>query len=244
MKRFRVLSIAVGLILVGLVTVVAYLSVGGLRVRRPASKLDERFNAPETVEQTKAFLDKVKSQINALPPGDSQSNEVEMIKLSAAVYGRAIEHPELPEVWITAAMVISRRLRHDAKTVAPTCAEDLRTPPRIGSPDKSERVTFTTYGDCAISLDGDGGVMKRNRLSTVKNPRINVLELRHVHVTYRGGSFPSIATLTCIQCTFDLQLRGIPPLRGKSFIRGLLVTYSEDFAIEISNDSQDRSPAY
>jgi hypothetical protein len=83
--------------------------------------------------------------------------------------------------------------------------------------------------------------MKRNRRSAVKNPTINVLELRHVHVTYRGGPFPSIATLTCVQCTFDLQLRGIPPPRGKSFIRGLLVTYSENFAIEILNDSPDLS---
>jgi hypothetical protein len=71
---------------------------------------------------------------------------------------------------------------------------------------------------------------------------IHLMELKDVHVTYRGGPFLPITTLACVQCSFDLQVRGVPPPRGKSFIRGLLMTYSENFAIEISDDTRQAPP--
>jgi hypothetical protein len=228
MSRFRVLWIVVGLSLAGLVAAVAWLSVGGLRIHRPASELYARLKAHESVEQTKDYLAKVQSRLNSLPWKDDQPDNAEMTMLSAAVYRRAIDYPELPEVWIAAAAVINRRSQQSAKTTTPSCGYDSGATPPTGSSHRLKPMAFTVYQDCAISLDGDG--------RAITNPMIDVLELKDVHVTYRGGPFPPISTLTCVQCSFDLQVQGIPPPRGKSFIRGLLMTYSENFAIEISND--------
>jgi hypothetical protein len=104
------------MILPGLAVAVVWPSLVGLLVRRPASDLYEGFNTHESVEQTKVFLAKVQSQLNMLPRRDSQSGEAEMTMLSAALYRRAIDYPELSKVWITAAAVINRRSQHDAKT--------------------------------------------------------------------------------------------------------------------------------
>ena len=62
----------------GLAGAVAWLSVVALRVRRPASELNERFNSRESVGQTKEYLAKVQSQLSTLLHRDSQSAEVEM----------------------------------------------------------------------------------------------------------------------------------------------------------------------
>jgi hypothetical protein len=233
MSRFRVLPIAVGLILVGLATVAVYLSIG-VRVRRPSSEWGGRFNAPESVEQTRAFLAKVESRIRALPSTQGQSHEMEM--LSAAVYRRAIEHPELPEVWKTAAAVINRQSRHDMGTITAVCGEDSSAIPQIGHRDKLENVAFTTYQNCAISLDDDGRAIKNNRQSAARSSIANLLQLKDVRVTYRGGALLPVTTLSCLECTFEIDLQGIPPPRGKSLIRGLLMTYSDNFAINISSN--------
>lgn len=238
MNRF--LWIPVGLILAGLV---ALLSVVRLRVP-PVSEIYVRFNAHEPVEQTKDYLAKVQHQMNTPPLRDNQSDEPDMVMLSAAVYRRAIEYPDLPEVWTTAAAVINRRSQHNAKAITPICEEDASTTAQVGSSSKLKSVAFTTYENCAISLDGDGSAIRKTRRSAVRYTTRDVLELKDVHVIYRGGPPPAITIFSCVRCTFDVQLHSIPPARGKSFIRGLLMAYSENFAIEISDFSPQKPPPY
>lgn len=238
MNKFRVVAIAGGIILI-LTAVVICLSSVSLYVRRPAFKFDQRVHRPESVEETRAFLTRVASRIDQLDPNANRSDAMDMMKLSAALYQRTIEHPELPEVWKTAALVIDKRSTNNSDQVALGCGENPNTVSQAESPDRFERVALMAYHDCVISLDDGMRVIARDRRTAVENPTINLLELKNVHVTYRGGSFPLVTTFSCVQCTFDMQVLSIPSPRGKSFLRGLLMAYSENFAIEISDDDPD-----
>lgn len=234
MIKLRVLAIAVGLVLVGLMTVGVWLSLLHVHVPQRAYELAP---AHESLEQTRAILNLVESQIIKLPPNEGRSDDMKMMEFSAAVYQRAIAHPELPDVWKAAALVINRRSMHDSNAIAAICGGDPGAKSWSTSGDKSQGAVSNAYQNCTISLDDDGRAIKQgNRRGRASAPKDYLLQLKNVRVMYSGGALLPISVLGCVECTFEVDLRGSPPPRGKSLIRGLLMAYSDNFAINISDD--------
>ena len=228
------LVITVGLVVSGLMALGVLLSLLHVHVPRRAYELAP---AHESVEQTRAFLVLVESEIHRLPPNQGQSDAIKMMELSGAVYQRAITNPELPEVWKVAALVINRRSKRDSKANTAICGGESGAKLRSRSGDQFQRVASTAYQNCTISLDDDGRAIKEeNRRSRASTPTGRLLQLQNVHVIYRGGALLPITTLGCVECTFEVDLQDTPPPRGKSLIRGLLMAYSDNFAINISDD--------
>jgi hypothetical protein len=206
----------------------------GFRVPRRAFEFDEKIPRRESPEQTKQFLARVELQIQQLHPGMSELDQSKLTAISAEVYQRAILHPELREVWITAASVIDKRSKQNSNVTA--CGLEPFTTAQHASPDSFENVSIVSFQDCVLSLDGDEFVTTRVRRAAAKNPKNTMMELDNVHVVYRGGALPPFTTLSCVGCTFDVQLQDSPPLRGRSFVRGLLMSDFTNFSVGISSD--------
>lgn len=192
---------------------------------------------PQSPQQVAALLTKMNVRVAMLRPRENEGDRAEMTAISARLYQLAVKHPEIAEVWKTAARVINMRSGSDSTRGASICGSTPSTMPNDGVPDKFESLALVSYRNCEISLDGDDFVMARNRRAAIKNPKDAMLELNNVHVIYRGGHFPRVTMFTCTECTFEIRLQEIPPPRGRSFIRGLLFSDFNNLSIGISGSS-------
>jgi hypothetical protein len=230
MHNFKKHWTAWGLIIVLPIAACTWVLFFGLRVPR------NRFQSPnlESAEQARQFLAEARLRIQQFRLETTELDHSKLMEISFNIYLRAIAHPELPEVWQTAASVIDKRSGQNANRM--TCGTDSFTIVSQGDRDQFEGAPIVSYQNCTISLDGGEFVAAKNRRTPIKNRKDTMLELKNVHVVYRGGPFPQVNIFSCVECTFDVQLQGIPPPRGRSFIRGLLMSDFSNFSIIVSED--------
>lgn len=188
-----------------------------------------RLESPQLVT---AFLAQANENVASIRSRE-MNDQREMNAISFQLYFAAIEHPDLPEIWKTAASLINLQSNQKPNGTSTICGNSPETIRHDSASFKSESMTVINYRDCEILLDGsEWGSLDRSR-SSAQDPQGVMLDLRNVRLNYQGGRFPQVSVITCMECTFDINLQTIPPPRGRSFIRGLLFADFSNFSIGI-----------
>jgi hypothetical protein len=192
---------------------------------------------PMSEDQAKAYLKDAEVKLARLPDGTPTGDHPELSTISTTVHDIAKDYPEMPGVWKVAGMAIDKRLggtKGGANAVV--CGTDPATVHRAGPTDRFQNSDFVTFQDCTIELDGLIHDNEEKTMPTPDKTREHVLQLHNVHVIYRGGPVPRMATFACDACTFDMQILQPPHGQARSLMRGVLELGSQNFSIEVLDE--------
>lgn len=235
--------------------VILFLAVAGLfclanlrfSVHRPVDdddRLAAELKAPKSIDQLRANIATVGSQVPVAYAKDPKSGHWKILKLTFALYSVLLAHPELAEAWQAAGSIITSRAVPMIPAPSEVCGREHKWGSNSSDPASVDHEVLPKYNKCTIVLDDAPQIVKSNPLSFkhrathhASGERRPLLRLENAHVIYGGGEILPIDALACVNCTFEFHVASAPPKRGRSLIRALLIAPDiSNVGVEISEE--------
>lgn len=169
---------------------------------------------PKSQEELRASLATLNAQVETARAHGIPPNPLKLHAFALSVSKLIAQRPDFPEAWQAAAQLVSYRR---AGTPGQNGCDGPAAITAVDS-DRQQQVVLN-FHDCEIALDDflageDAGALPADSRA--------VLELKNVHVIYRGGLIAHIRSIVLSNCSFDFEMDRSPSPPGLLLTETLL----------------------